>query len=241
MCGYGRLRAGVAGAARARSRQEIETCLVKRARRSIHASFWLFHQPARSGSILDAAARGDGVTLRCTRCLIAGTHRWRGRSLRFSAARVHAFGFSCSAAASLAESLRGAVSYATAAKLMLYTNADTRPNGVFRVQRFGCYTAAMASLQLSTEPLALEPKFIERDLGPLLEDSSGTLCCRFATFGQGSTAALSLAQLWIFDVVRLAVTLHARSSTIKPITCCHIDSCLSFASIGSRESTKMTS
>ena len=87
-----------------------------------------------------------------------GARRWRGRSLRLSAACLHAFGFSCSAAASLAESLRGAVSYATAAKLMLYTNADTRPNGVFRVQRFGCYTAAMASLQLSTEPLALEPK-----------------------------------------------------------------------------------
>ena len=43
------------------SRQEIETCLVKRVRRSIHASFWLFHQPARNASILDAAARGDGV------------------------------------------------------------------------------------------------------------------------------------------------------------------------------------
>ena len=41
-----------------------------------------------------------------------------------------------------------------------------------------------------------------------------------------------LAQLWIFDVVRRAVTLHARSSTIKPITCCRIDRCLSFASIG---------
>ena len=44
----GRLRAGVAVAAAHVSRQEIETCLVKRARRSIHASFWLFHQPARN-------------------------------------------------------------------------------------------------------------------------------------------------------------------------------------------------
>ena len=43
------------------SRQEIETCLVTRARRSIHASFWVFHQPARNASIWDAAARGDGV------------------------------------------------------------------------------------------------------------------------------------------------------------------------------------
>ena len=58
----GRLRAGVAVAASAVSRQEIETCLVKRARRSIHASFWLFHQPARNASISDAAARGDGVS-----------------------------------------------------------------------------------------------------------------------------------------------------------------------------------
>ena len=58
----GRLRAGVAVAARAVSRQEIETCLVKRARRSIHASFWLFHQPARNASISDAGARGDGVS-----------------------------------------------------------------------------------------------------------------------------------------------------------------------------------
>ena len=55
----GRLRAGVAVAARAVSRQEIETCLVKRARRSIHASFWVFHQSARIYDALDAAARGD--------------------------------------------------------------------------------------------------------------------------------------------------------------------------------------
>ena len=55
------LRAGVAVAASDVSRQEIETCLVTRARRSIHASFWLFHQPARNASISDAAARGDGV------------------------------------------------------------------------------------------------------------------------------------------------------------------------------------
>ena len=41
------------------SRQEIETCLVKRARRSIHASFWVFHQSARIYDALDAAARGD--------------------------------------------------------------------------------------------------------------------------------------------------------------------------------------
>ena len=34
-----------------------------------------------------------------------GARRWRGRSLRLSAACLHAFGFSCSAAASLAESL----------------------------------------------------------------------------------------------------------------------------------------
>ena len=65
------------------SRQEIETCLVKRARRSIHASFWLFHQPARN--VIDfgrgaarrvqlqrlhslsrsLTARGDGVDDRC--------------------------------------------------------------------------------------------------------------------------------------------------------------------------------
>ena len=87
---------------------------------------------------------------------------------------------------------------------------------------------AKASLQ---QP-GLEPKLIEHNLEPLLEEPSSTPCRRFATFGQGSTAALSLAQLWIFDVVRLAVTLHARSSTIKPITCCRIDRCLSFASIG---------
>jgi hypothetical protein len=86
------------------------------------------------------------------------------------------------------------VSYATAAKLMLYTNADTRPNGVFRVQRFGCYTAAMASLQLSTEPLALEPKFIEYNFEPLSQESSSTLCCTIATFGHGSTAALNSGQ-----------------------------------------------
>ena len=59
MCGYGCLRAGVAVVARAVSRQEIETCLVKRARRSIHASFWVFHQSARIYDALDAAARGD--------------------------------------------------------------------------------------------------------------------------------------------------------------------------------------
>ena len=64
----GRLRAGVAVAASAVSRQEIETCLVKRARRSIHASFWLFHQPARNASISDAVARGDGVNERCDCC-----------------------------------------------------------------------------------------------------------------------------------------------------------------------------
>ena len=48
VCGYADVCVQpVAVAAGALSRQEIETCLVKRARRSIHASFWLFHQPAR--------------------------------------------------------------------------------------------------------------------------------------------------------------------------------------------------
>ena len=46
----------------------------------------------------------------------------------------------------------------------------------------------------SLAPTALEPKLIELNLEPLLEDPSSTLCCRLATFGQGSTAALTAGQ-----------------------------------------------
>ena len=45
------------------------------------------------------------------------------------------------------------------------------------------------SLCSRAQLLALEPKFIERNVEPLLEDPSGTLCCSFATLGQGWTAA----------------------------------------------------
>ena len=63
-----------------------------------------------------------------------------------------------------------------------------------RVQRFGCPQWQWASLCSCTQSLALEPEFVEHNLEPLLEESSSTLCCRLATFGQGSTAALKAGQ-----------------------------------------------
>ena len=63
---------------------------------------------------------------------------------------------------------------------MLSTNRDTSEILRARVQRFGqMHTAAMPR-SAAAWARAL---FVEHDLGPLLEDSSGTLYRRLATFG----------------------------------------------------------
>ena len=60
----------------------------------------------------------------------------------------------------------------------------------FRAERLRAAQQQLASL-CAAWARAL---FIERDLEPLLKESSSTLCCRLATFGQGSTAALKAGQ-----------------------------------------------
>ena len=119
------------------SRQEIETCLVKRARRSIHASFWLFHQPARNASISDAAARGDGVnalTAAALRCVFA-ERQWRENAC---AARAHAATLQgCTCPWVLYEAQGGERGKAIAAGLMLYTNRDTSATSALRSHGFG--------------------------------------------------------------------------------------------------------
>ena len=53
--------------------------------------------------------------------------------------------------------------------------------------RFRLPAQAIGLALAEGQRLALEPKFIECNFEPLLEESSSTPWCRLATFGHGST------------------------------------------------------
>ena len=128
------------------SRQEIETCLVKRARRSIHASFWLFHQPARNASISDAAARGYGVNARqLQRCaaFLLSRGRWRENACVACARAATPAALHCPLALYRGSELPAIKSIA-ASRCWLQNEHPTW-SARFRVERFACGTVQLAS------------------------------------------------------------------------------------------------
>ena len=79
-----------------------------------------------------------------------GARRWRGRSLRLSAACLHAFGFSCSAAASLAESLTRAGKQTSYCNVAAHHQDATDTPARLEYSALACYArcgAAAASLR----------------------------------------------------------------------------------------------
>ena len=205
----GRLRAGVAVAARAVSRQEIETCLVKRARRSIHASFWVFHQSARIYDALDAAARGDFAKT----CAAMASTLWQLQRCAacFGAARCNPAALHCHWFFNDAQSDQRSKSLA-AGRCWLQIE-HPRWSARSEVERFACCTVAKAS------PAAAWARalFIEHNLEPLLEESCGALCCSLATFGQARHPLSQLAHFVVSLALCAAVRVERIASSSRSV------------------------
>ena len=154
---------------------------------------------------------------------------------------LHAFGFSCSAAASLAESLTGAGKQTSYCNVAAHHQDATDAPARLEYSALACY--ARRNMEL------LQPR---SDRARAQIDRTQP---RAALGGPLQYALLQARDVWsgldsrshswpicrIPDVVRLAVTLNAPFSTFELFVCRHIDRRRAAQSIGLLEVNKMTS
>ena len=110
-----------------------------------------------------------------------GARRWRGRSLRLSAACLHAFGFSCSAAASLAESLTRAGKQTSYCNVAAHHQDATDTPARLEYSALACYARRnVVLLQPRSDRARAQIDRIQPRAA--LKESSGAFCFRLATF-----------------------------------------------------------